>query len=75
MAAVAERRGLRLLAAAKVHGFRGFGLERLRALIGAGVRAIAKGLSLRPPASAPEVGFACLGLDRVWFLLCDKAVV
>ena len=69
VAAVAQRRLASYLAAAKKHFAAGRRLISDRAKIRTLVRAVAKRLAFALPASAPEIGFACLHFDRIWAVL------
>ena len=63
--AVAKGRVARVLAAAKERRLVALGGEHQRFNSGAGVRAIAKGLLLAPPAAAPGIAFPGLKLDLI----------
>src|SRR6185295_16716949 len=75
MRAIAERRRARVLAAAKQHLFAFHLRDVLQGLeAGARVRAVAEGLLLRTPATAPVVGAAGLKLHQKRFRAGDDRV-
>lgn len=75
MAAIAERGGFAVFAAAKIGSFTGLGGELRGSEIAALVAAVAEGLVFGGPAGAPEIGFSSLQFDRIGGLLGNDRCV